>query len=449
MMNRRPQLFRAAAAIALGLLAESGVFAQSILLHGGTVHTVSGETLSPGDVLIKDGKIAAVGANLSAPDAKVIDVTRQHVYPGMIELDTALGLSEIEAVRATQDTTEVGDYKPDVESWIAFNPDSEMIAVTRANGIAYTEPAPQGGVVAGVSGVVALSGWTPEDMTIKHPAALHLYWPEMSVDTRGRRGGGGGGGRRGMGANAGSADEQAKERKLKMKALDDFFLEARAYAKSRDAIAKGGVPDPGINPPWEAMLPVVRGQIPIMVHASDIRQIKAAVAWAQTNDYKIVIVGGRDAWKAADLLASRKIPVVYEAIFDVPAHDFDAYDVSFAAPAALTKSGVTVVFSSGPTSTDAQFARNLPYFAAQAVAFGLPAEQALKGVTLYPAQILGVADRLGSIEPGKEATLFVSDGDILDIRSNVKHLWVAGKEVSLESRHTRLYEKYKNRPKAN
>jgi imidazolonepropionase-like amidohydrolase len=317
--------------------------AETILLRNATVHTVSGDTLLPGEILIKEDKIEAVGASLTAPDARTIDLQGGHAYPGLIALDSGVGLGEIEAVRATQDSTEVGEYKPDVQSWIAFNPDSELIAVTRANGITHVEPAPQGGVVGGLSGLVALAGWTVEDMTIKHPTALHLYWPAMELDTTPKE-------KFKDKAKFKSLEDQARERREKLKQLDDFFLEARAYAKAREAAAKGTAADPGLNPPWEAMLPAVRGKIPILVHAAELRQIKAAVAWAQTNNYKIVIVDGRDAWRAAELLATNKIPVIYEAIFAMPGRDDDPYDVNFKAPEALRKAGVMVAFSHGPQS---------------------------------------------------------------------------------------------------
>lgn len=431
--------------LSLPLLFSPLASAETILLKNAIVHTVSGETYTNGEVLINNTKIEKVsdGTNpltgsSSTPD-KIIDLNGQHLYPGLIALDSALGLSEIEAVRATKDTTEVGDFTPDVQSWIAINPDSELIPVARANGITHAEPVPQGGVVAGVSALIALDGWTSEQMTIKHPAALHIYWPDMELDTRPKD-------KFKETSKFKSLEDQSKERQAKIKALEEFFLEARAYAKARAATAKNEKSDAAINPPWEAMLPVVNGAIPIMVHADDIRQIKAAAKWAQTNDYKIAIVGGRDAWKVASLLADRKIPVIYEFSFNPPIRTYDSYDVNFKAPEILRKAGVTVAFSGGSDSFHAAMARNLPYIAAQSVAFGFPESDALKALTLYPAQFLGINSRLGSIEPGKEATLFVSDGSILDIRSNVKRMWIAGKEVSLESRHTRLYEKYKNRP---
>jgi imidazolonepropionase-like amidohydrolase len=435
---RKPNRLRLAVTGILLAIGVSQASAESILLSNAVVHTIAKGTLNNGEVLVNGNKIEAVGTNLTATGARVVDLKGRHVYPGMIDLDSALGLTEIEAIRATRDMTEVGDYHPEVQSWIAVNPDSELIPVARANGISHVEPAPQGGVIGGVSGVVALDGWTTEQMTIKRPAALHVYWPEMKLDTTPKE-------KLKDQSKYKSLEDQAKERQLKIKALDDFFKEARAYVKAKD-FAKGKGSDFQVNPPWEAMVPVVRGEIPIMVHADEFRQIKSSLRWAQTNQYKIVIVGGDDALMAADILSSTKTPVIFEHTFAMPARDHEPYDVHFRTPELLRRAGVKVAFSTGPDSFHAALAKNLPYAAAQAVAFGLPEEEALKGVTLYPAELLGVADRLGSIEPGKEATLFVCDGSILDLQANVKQMWIAGKEVSLESRHTRLYGKYKNRP---
>jgi imidazolonepropionase-like amidohydrolase len=411
--------------------------AEAILLRGATVHTVSGETFSPGDVLIQDGKIAAVGKSLSVPDAKVIDLAGRQIYPGLIALDTTLGLIEIEAVRATDDTSEVGEFTPDVMSWLAVNPDSETLPVARGGGIAYFEPVPHGSSVAGQSGLVRLDGWTTEQMTLKTNLALQIFWPSQQLDTTPKE-------RFADASKWKSFDDQDKERRKKLRELAEFFDEARAYAKAK-AAATNGVAPPEKIPVWEAMLPYVRGELPVTVHAEELRQIKSAVAWAVTNHYKIIIAGGRDAWLAANLLATNHIPVIYEHAQAEPARDTDAYDAQFKAPEVLRAAGVTVAFSIG----GATLVKNMPYAAAQAVAFGLSADEAIKGLTLYPAQIAGVADKLGSIEVGKEATLIVTDGDLLDIRSNVKLMWIAGKPVSLESRHTRFYEKYKHRPKSN
>ena len=416
--------------------------AQTLLLSGATVHTISGDTLSPGEVLVRGGKIAAVGASVPGSGATRVDLKGLHLYPGLICLNSALGLTEIEAIRATEDTTEVGEYTPDVESWIAANPDSELIPVARVNGIAYFEPVPEGGLVSGQSGLVAVEGWTMEQRTIRKPIALHVFWPaiELQVTPPRQR-------RRAGAEKPKSLEEQAKDRRTKLQALSEFFDEAKAYAKAKDAAGHGSSNAPARVPAWEAMLPYVGHQLPITVHADEVRQIQSAVDWALTNDYRIILAGGRDAWMLAGLLATNHVPVIYTHTFTQPTRDTEPYDIHFSAPAVLHQAGVPVTFSIGLRTFDAPLARNLPYAAAQAVAFGLPETEALKGLTIYPAELAGVADRLGTIEPGKDATLFVCDGSILDARANVKRMWVAGHEINLETRHTRLYDKYKARPK--
>jgi imidazolonepropionase-like amidohydrolase len=328
---------------------------------------------------------------------------------------------------------------------IAVNPDSELIPVARANGITHALTLPTGGTVAGRSGVVALDGWTWEDMTVRGPAALHLNWPGMDLNLEG-------GGRRRRRRAPDNPDEdkgpekQAEERRARIKEVDDFFEEARAYDKGR---ASGGIPDGKTVPAWEAMRPVLKGEIALFIHANEERQIRAAIAWVEKQGLKnVVIAGARDADRCAAELAKAKIPVIYENVFDQPARDTESYDVHFTAPKRLFDAGVPLAFSVGSGSWGTWGQRNLPYSAAQAVAFGLPADEALRAITLTPARMLGIADRLGSIEKGKEASLIAVDGDILDIRSNVKRMWIAGIERSLQSRHTRLYEKYKERPKA-
>ncbi len=290
--------------------------------------------------------------------------------------------------------------------------------MARANGVAYFEPAPQGGLVAGQSGLVALDGWTAEQMVFQKPIALHLYWPDAVLDTTSKD-------RARNKEKWKSLEEQDKERREKLKALDEFIQDARAYARAR-AAAKEPAGFATV-PAWEAMLPVVRGEIPITIHADEARQIRAAVKWAATNQFKIILAEARDAWKVADLLASHHVPVIYNHMYTQPPTDTDSYDVQFAAPGVLTKAGVKVVM--GLSSYRGSLVKNLPYEAAQGVAFGWAADEAVKAITLYPAQLAGVADQLGSIETGKVASI------------------IACKEVSLENRHTRLYEKYQSRPR--
>lgn len=415
--------------------------AETILFTAFAVHTVSGETYSPGQMLVKDGKIVEVGTNLKAGGARKMDLKNLHLFPGLIAATSSLGLTEISAVRATQDTTEVGAYTPDVKSWLAVNPDSELLPVARANGLTHFLAVPMGGLVTGQSGLIAMTGWTSEERTVKQPVALHLFWPDMNLNTTPKE-------QSKDKSKWKSLEDQAEERQKKIKEIDDFFQDAHAYTRAKQA-ASDAKADFQKIPAWEAMLPFLRREIPLMIHADELRQIKAAVRWAVGHQYQMILAGGRDAWRSPDLLATNKIPVIYESTFDQPARDSDAYDVHFTAPAKLQRAGVKVVFSPGLGGMTAAHARNLPYAAAQAVAFGLAEAEAIKGITLYPAQALGVADRLGSLEAGKEATFIAVDGNILDLRANVKRMWIVGQEISLESRHTRLYEKYKNRPKSN
>lgn len=431
-------------AIGAAVLAFNAAFADTVLFTDAIVHTAANGTITNGAVLVQSNKITGVynlagggAVKLTIPsDATFINLKGQHLYPGLFALDSALGLIEIDAVRATVDLAEVGEFTPEVQSWIAVNPDSELLPVARANGIAFFEPVPQGKTVSGQSGLMAMDGWTWEQMLVKKPVALHLFWPGFELDT-------GPGRRLADPSKARSLEQQDKERRRKVEAIESFFDDARAYAKSRVTHPLDTIPA------WDAMLPCLRGEIPLVIHADELRQIKSAVTWATTNQLKCVLYGGRDAWRLADLLATNKIPVVYENVFTPPVNDTQPTDVHFTAPEILRRAGVTVMFSTGPGGFGAAMSRDLPYHAAQAIAFGFPEDEALKAITLYPARLLGVADHVGSIEAGKDATLFVSDGNIFDIRANVQRMWIDGHEINLASRHTRLYEKYKNRPRLN
>ncbi|MEK7781645.1 MAG: imidazolonepropionase, partial [Verrucomicrobiota bacterium] len=272
------------------------------MLTGATVHTISGATITNGQVLVRDGKIVEVGAVIK-PSGKQISLQGLHLYPGMIALNTDLGLAEIGAVRATVDVSEVGEYTPDVYSWLAVNPDSELLPVARANGVSHFEPVAFGAVVSGQSGLMALDGWTTEQMVAKKAIALHVFWPEANLDTTPKE-------KSRNPAKWKSLEDQDKERKEKLRQLDDFFAEARAYAK-----AKAGAKEFQVVPAWESMLPVVRGEIPVMIHADDVRQIRAAVAWAMTNGVKMILADALDAWRVADLLATNNVPVIFN-------HDF-------------------------------------------------------------------------------------------------------------------------------
>jgi imidazolonepropionase-like amidohydrolase len=268
-------------------------------------------------------------------------------------------------------------------------------------------------------------------MLVRRRTAMHLFWPDHSLIVPGPY----------APKKPKPLYEQARERREKVRSIEQFFADAEAWEKR-----PAGSP---VVPAWEAMRPVLGGEIPLMIHVGGQREIRAALKWSESRPrLRIVLVGGRDAWMFAEELARRKIAVIYGEIFTLPPLASDAYDVQFRAPGILHQAGVTVAIGAGLTRMDAANQRNLPYAAAQAAAFGLPGDAALAALTLIPAQLHGVADRLGSIEPGKDATFLAATGDILDIRTEVKRLWISGAEQSLESRHTRLSERYRARPKA-
>lgn len=415
--------------------------AGEFLITNAKVHTVSGDVLDPGQVHVREGVVQAVGTDLQdeLEVEELLNLDGQHLYPGLIEPATTLGLVEISAVRATRDIREVGVFTPDVQSWISVNPDSELIPVARANGITHFLPVPQGGRVSGQSGLVQTDGWTMEDMTIQHPVCMHLFWPNMSLNLTPAY-------LKRKPDQPPSLKKQDKERKERLREIEELFQQAQAYLKAKQTEDRAATQS-GPTPAWEAMIPLLQGKLPLMIHADDVRQIRSAVEWAAAYPFRIIIAGGRDAWQVAELLAEQDVDVIYDATFNLPRDDADGYDVQFRAPLVLHEAGVRFAFSEGLGGFSASMARNLPYQASMAVAFGLPRQLAIESLTLAPARILGVEGRLGSIEPGKEATFFACSGDILDLRSQVTRLWIAGKESSLESRHTRLFQKYKNRPR--
>jgi imidazolonepropionase-like amidohydrolase len=417
----------------LAAMAWSGatiLSAETIALVGGTVHPVSGPDIAKGTVVITDGKIVAVGPNVSVPaGAKVVDVSGKHVYPSLIPAATNLGLVEIGAVRATVDVAEIGEINPEARADVAMNLDSEQIPVTRSAGVLVAGITPTGGIVSGSGAAMKLDGWTREDATLRSPAYLAAAWPDLSID-------------RSPQARF-SVRIQEKRRDEAVAKLKDVFAEARAYGKARGAEGKAGIPRHDADPRLEALQPAIQGKLPVLVVADSLRQIRAALAWAKEENLKIVIGGGRDAWRAAAELTQARVPVVLDPVIGLPTRADEPYDAPFANAGVLAKAGVAVAISEG----DSSFVRNLAHQASVAMAFGLSPEKALQSITLEPARILGIADRVGSLEPGKDATLFVSDRDVLDFRYSVIAAYVDGRALDLSDRHKRLYERYRSRPK--
>jgi imidazolonepropionase-like amidohydrolase len=418
-------------------LASLSGLAQSkaVVIRNAKVITVSGAPIERGTIVISDGRITAVGTKVTIPPkAEVIDATGLSVYPGLIDSGTVLGLTEVSSVNATVDTTELGDFNPNMKALSAVNPYSELIPVGRMNGVTSAITCPQGGIIAGQCAMINLHGWTPAEMKVVAPAALHIIYPQL-----GFRGGGG----FGSFTPPPPSDQQRQARDRQVESLRTKLDDALAYHKARQASASDkSLPPRTVDLGLEALIPIIKGEVPIIVTANGAAEIKGAIDLAEKYRLKLIINGGDEAIKHAKLLRERNIPVILGGVLELPTGEDAPYDQAFARAAELHKAGVKFAFTSGGQAYNV---RLLPYHAGTAAAFGLPREEALKGVTLYPAQIFGVDKQVGSIEVGKIANLVITDGDILEFRTRVKRIFINGQQASLTNRHTRLYEQFKDR----
>jgi len=430
---------------ALCLAARAGEN-NSFLLRNATVHPVSGPAIANASILVVDGKVAEIGPKI-APKGKIriVEARGLHVYPGMIDSGSPVGLAEIASVRETVDTGEIGDFNPQLRALIAVNPSSEHIPVVRANGITSVLVTPgttgggrggaAGSLIAGQASLAHLDGWTWEEMEIRRSAAMQMTWPAIQMP-RGR------GGDleallQGLGVRRTTFAEARRNQQQQVQKIQDFFDAARRYQKAK---AAGEAVAPDLR--YEAMMPVLDGKQPLMITAVREREIREALEFAAREKLRIVLAGVRRPGKALEEIAKRNIPVVLGTTFATPLEEDDPYDDPFTLPARLHQAGVKFCFA----SFGVQFARNLPYQAAQAVPYGLPYDEALKSVTLNAAEIWGIDSEYGSIEKGKFADLIVTDGDPLEVRTQVKMMFIKGVAVDLESKHTRLYKLYSARP---
>ncbi|MEO8380037.1 MAG: amidohydrolase family protein [Acidobacteriota bacterium] len=426
----------------LALLVASSALGQSTILNSpgvkpamairnATIVPVSGPPIANGTIVFANGLITAVGANAAIPaGTTVIDGTGLFVYPGMIDSGSSVGLVEQDSVAGTVDTSEIGDFNPNARAAVAINPHSELVPVTRVSGVTHVVSTPEGGIISGQSALIQLAGWTPAEMVVLSPAAMHIRFPRLRS------------------GSFGPPDEDAEKEQRKSYAKDvdrlrDLLRDAQAYSKAATARAKDkSVRRFDRDLMLEALVPVVEGRLPVVMHANLARDIRAALAFADEFKLKVILSGAQDVGRVLDDVKRRNIPVLLGPILALPQREDDPYDLIYSNAKTLYDAGIPFAIQ----TSDAHNTRNLPYHAATAAAFGLPKDEALKAITLYPARIWGVADRLGSLEPGKSATLIVTDGDPLEIRTNVKRVFIAGEEISMDSRHTLLYEKFKKRP---
>ncbi|RJP34310.1 MAG: amidohydrolase [Phycisphaerales bacterium] len=391
-----------------------------------TIHTISGPVIPNGTVVVIDDRIHEVGADVAVPPgAGVIDGAGLHVYPGIIDAGSTLGLNEVGSLRATNMNREIGDYQPDVRAAVAVHPFSEHVRTARASGITTTLTQPAGGRIAGQSAIIRLDGWTAAQMMVDEDFALHVTLPYLPYDLREE-----------------DKKKRTEEHKKQMRELEGFLDQARHYAHAREAAAA----DPSIrfetDLRLEAMVPYVRGAKPVIFHAGGYKHILDTLEFAAEHNLTCIISGGDDAWKAAKELAERGIPVILrEPNAGVPGA-FEPWDAHYRNAGELERAGVRFAFSSGGSSDS----YNLPFYVGVGVAHGLSVEAAERALTLGAAEILGIADRVGSIEAGKKADLIVTTGTPLQAVTQVTHVFIDGRPVELTSRHTEHYEKWSNRP---
>ncbi len=390
-----------------------------------TIVPVSGPRVANGTVVIRAGKIEAAGSGVATPPgATVIDGTGLFAYPGMIDSGDRMGITEIGSVPGGQDTQELGQYNPHNAVLSAVNPSSVHVPITRANGVTSAITSAEGGMIQGWAALIDLAGWTPDEMAENGRVAMVMTYPRV-----------GGGGRRGF-RNRNQGGDAAETQNRQVRELYGYLREARAYNARTNPVPQ--------NLPFAALGPALRGEVPVVFDVQTEGQIRGVLALADTFKLKVVLRGATESWMLADTLAARKIPVIVGPLTAPPDGD-DPYDAVYAYPGVLAKAGVLIAFQTNDAGEGD--ARNLPYNAALATAYGLDPEEALRAVTINPARIWGVADRLGSIEAGKVANLFLTTGDPLDVRSQVREVFIRGQRMPWDDRQTTEYLKYRGRPK--
>ncbi|OYW09197.1 MAG: hypothetical protein B7X34_07220 [Acidobacteriia bacterium 12-62-4] len=410
------------------LAAASLAHAENFALRGVTIHPISA-TEVPNAVLVVTGdRITDFGPKAAIPKGhKVIEAKGLHVYPGMIDSASVLGLSEIGSVRETQDIAELGDFNPQLRTMIAVNPGSEHIPVSRANGITASVVVPAGGFIGGQAAIMHLDGWTWEEMTVMPSAAMQMRLPSQEAAVTGRA----------LGTGRRPYAEVKRRYEEQMQQVRLFFEQARAYQARKANPVLGFKPDLRL----EAMIPVLEGKTPMMIVAPKERAIRDALAFAEREKVKIILAGVREVDPFLAEIARKKIPVILPDLYQVPLEEDASIDEPLDLPAKLAQAGIQFAFG----SYNIERPRNLPFQAANAVGNGLAYDAALRALTLGAAEIWGIADRVGSIDKGKFADFILTDGDPLEPKTQIRQMWILGKPVSLENRHTKLYELYKKR----
>ena len=397
----------------------------SFLLKNGTLVTVTNGTIKS-DLLIADGKIAQIGSSISVnEDVQVIDCTDKYVYPGFIDSGCNLGLSEVGSVSLTQDFNELGDFTPHMQALTAVNPSAVAIPVTRVNGITSVFTKPSGGKFPGTGALISLHGYTPEQMFTGFKGVL-LNFPSTGKRNRWDRR---------------SAEDIKKANEKSNKELNEIWSKAMLYAKIDSAAKANNETKSGYNPGMDAIVDIVNGSAPIMIEVNKANDIKAAIDWAQKHKLKVILTGVADGWKVTEEIKASGYPVITGPVLATPSRQSDKYDTPYSNASKMNKAGIKVAIR----TNDTENVRNLPYNAGFAATYGLGIDEALKSITINPAEIFGVADKYGSLEEGKMASLFISDGDPFETKTSITSLFIDGWRIPLESRHTLLYDEFLER----
>ena len=390
---------------------------KKIILKGATVHIGNGTVLNNASIAFENGKITEVSTStINESGAEVIDAKGKHIYPGLICVDSRLGLEEIEAVRATLDYAEVGELNPNIRSVIAYNTDSKIIPTVRSNGILLALSVPEGGIIPGTSSLMKLDGWNWEDAAYKMDVATQLNWPSMRIRNAWW---------------APPADEQRKQSAENMAMIRRFFDEAKAYAQLDKPAST--------NLKFEAMKQIFNGSRKLFISAASAKEITSSVLFAESYGIKPVILGAQEAYMVADFLKEHNVPVIYTNPHSLPANEDDDIDMPYKTAKILKDKGVLYALSINGSWQQ----RNLPFLAGTTAAYGLSKEEALQSITLSAAKILGVDKTTGSLEVGKDANIIISEGDVLDMRtSQITKAYIQGASIDLDNKQKELYRTY-------
>jgi len=395
-----------------------------LFIKNGTIHVGNGQVVEGGTVEVNNGKIVRVGKDIAIPadDVKVFDVKGQHVYPGLILSSSNLGLVEVSSVRATSDVTEIGELNPNIRSAVAYNTDSKVINTLRTNGILLANIVPQGGVISGSSSIMQLDAWNWEDAIYEGDNGIHMNMPELYIRPNPFAA---------LTGQPQSGADQIKKNLEQIENIKSFFRQAQAYA-TQSASNK--------NLKYEAVKGLFTKKQKLFVHCDIVKEMLVAIDFQKEFGFEVVIVGGSESFQIADLLRKYNIPVIVMQMHSLPTMSDDDVDLPYKLPALLQKAGVLFAIN----DEDGQHrGKNLPFNAGTAAAYGLTKEQALSAITLNAAKILGIGDRTGSLEPGKDANIVVSKGDILDMRSNdITLAVIQGRSIDLNNKHKQLYDRY-------